>query len=113
MSSEHSEKKYSLERRKILKKFHEIQIILEEGKRKRGYFLNLYIQDTKDEKLAILVSKKLGNAPERNRVKRLIREIYRLHPHWFKGISIIFRVKRIKNDYELLEMEIKKLLSVS
>jgi ribonuclease P protein component len=113
MNSEHSEKKYSLKRKKILKKFQEIRIILEEGEKKTGKFIDLYVQNSKDEKFGILVSKRSGNAVERNRAKRLIREIYRLHPDWFKKIGIIFRIKRIKNNYKVLEMEIKKLLTTS
>lgn len=113
MNSEHSEKKYSLKRKKTLKKFQEIKSILEEGEKKTGKFIDLYLQNSKDEKFAILVSKKSGNAVERNRAKRLTREIYRLHPDWFKKMRIIFRIKRIKNNYKVLEMEIKKLLAAS
>jgi ribonuclease P protein component len=113
MSFEKNEKDFTLPRKRIIKHVQEIRDVLRSGKKKSGVHLNLYIVESSDEKFAVLVTKKIGNAVERNRTKRIIREIYRLHAEWFKKLRIIFYIKRIDFDYKTIEMEIKKLLTIS
>lgn len=46
-------------------------------------------------RLGITVSKKIGNAVKRNKVKRLIREFYRLNKHRFsQGYEIVIVAKK-------------------
>ncbi|MFQ5583143.1 MAG: ribonuclease P protein component [Calditrichia bacterium] len=77
-----------------------------------GSALDVYILRNKEKKFAVLVQKKLGKAVERNRMKRLIREIYRLHPNWFDNMQIIFYVKKKNFSYSSLENEIEKLMAL-
>jgi ribonuclease P protein component len=101
---------FSLPRRKVIKHSYEIKTVLNSGKKKSGVFINLFIKNSSQDKFAVLVTKRNSNAVERNRAKRIIREIYRLHPGWFVKKRIIFYIKRVDFNYKSVEMEINKLL---
>lgn len=59
--------------------------------------------DTGNPRLGITVSKKIGTAVERNRVKRLLREFFRLNRAKIsKGMDIVIAAKR---DAPLLNLE--------
>jgi ribonuclease P protein component len=45
-------------------------------------------------RLGIIVSKTLGNAPVRNRIKRFIREVFRLNKHKLANCDIILYPKK-------------------
>ena len=58
-------------------------------------------------RLGITVSKKTGNAVKRNKVKRLIREFFRLHKNYFpKGYDIVTVAN--KGAHGLVFREIKE-----
>ncbi|MFZ7119743.1 MAG: ribonuclease P protein component [Eubacteriaceae bacterium] len=72
--------------------------------RKNGYDYN---------RLGITVSKKIGNSVERNRVKRLIKESYRInHANYKCGYDIIFIARlSIKNaTFKNVESALKHLM---
>lgn len=89
-----------------LKKNYEFKYVLSKGTYYRGKYLTIYIIDNKKEKnvIGIAVNTKSGKAVERNLIKRLIRENYRLIKNQLKtGNNIIFLVNKnveiVKLDY--------------
>lgn len=63
-------------------------------------------------RLGVTVSKKVGGAVERNRVKRLVREVFRRRKAFFpQGLDLVFVAKRSAVDatYQNVSEEIEKL----
>jgi ribonuclease P protein component len=62
-----------------LKKRSEFQAVLAEGRRSAGRYMVLVVRSNREAfaRLGIVVSKRLGSAVERNRAKRLVREVFR------------------------------------
>ena len=99
-----------------LKKNFEFKRVLSRGKCINGKFLAIYVFPNKLNKLRVgfAIGKKAGKAHDRNRIRRLIRENYRLIEKSLKtGIDIVFvwknlipadkvEYKRIKDDVSLL-----------
>ena len=76
-----------------LKKNYEFKNVLDKGKFYRGKYITMYISKNKKEKnvIGIAISKKLGKAVKRNRLKRLIRESYRLQKNELEqGYNLVF-----------------------
>ena len=65
-------------------------------------------------RLGITVSKKIANAPKRNKVKRLIREYFRLNKATVpKGYDIVIAAKRDASYLDLwkIEKELREVIS--
>ena len=76
-----------------LKKNYEFENVLSKGKFYKGKYVIIYLQRNNKQKniIGIAISKKIGKANKRNKLKRLIRESYRLQKENLqKGFNIVF-----------------------
>ena len=99
-----------------LKKNFEFKRVLSRGKCINGKFLAIYVFPNKLNTLRVgfAIGKKAGKAHDRNRIRRLIRENFRLVENELqKGLDIVFvwknlvpadkvEFKRIKEDINIL-----------
>ncbi len=93
-----------------LKKNYEFKNVLTKGKYYKGNYIDIYIKknNKKYNNMGIAVSVKVGKAVKRNRIKRLIRENYRLLENKILiGYDIIFLWKKNKDVNEANFFNIK------
>jgi ribonuclease P protein component len=103
-----------LNRKNRLTNNSEFQQVYNQGRSFAGSYVVLYVKKNRMEhtRFGFTVSKKIGNAVERNRIKRIMREICRLNLERFaEGYDLIFVARRkIKGiSYRLVEHEMGKL----
>ena len=93
-----------------LKKNYEFRRTYNKGKSAPEPCLVVYLRRNGkgENKLGVTVSNKLGNAVVRNRIRRKLREIYRLHEGSMRrgfDLVIVARGRSVKADYWRLETE--------
>lgn len=78
---------YKLPKQNILRKNKQFQGVYRYGKSYVNKYMVVYVMPVKDTtaKVGFAAGKRLGNAVVRNRVKRLLRETYRLNQHKLKS----------------------------
>jgi len=113
---------YSLPKSKILRGRKNFQRLFTEGATLYCRFINLrYVllkDDTSEFLMAFIVAKKHGNAVQRNKTKRLLREAYRLNQDILPDISTgsvttchaALMTKRTKLTFEQVETDVVVLL---
>ncbi|MBL6988982.1 MAG: ribonuclease P protein component [Bacteriovoracaceae bacterium] len=78
-----------------------------------GYWKKSRLNQT-NTRIGISVSKKVGKAIRRNRIKRIIREFFRLSNYRYLGIDILFvvspNINKFFQDQKSAEMNIKNSL---
>lgn len=108
--------RYTFSYAERLHKDKEFERALRSGRRMAHPAILIYIY-TRDKagppRLGLVTSRKLGIAPKRNRLKRRLREIFRLHKHLLKrGVDIVFvsKLAAVSMDYSQLEQLVTGLL---
>jgi ribonuclease P protein component len=86
--------------------------VMKFGRRVTSKNFILFIQENKNafHRLGIVVKKEVGPATFRNRIKRYIREFFRLHKHRInRSLDIVFFVKKgcLINCYKEVEEELR------
>jgi len=97
-----SKKRYPLPRKSVLKKKNDIVRVLREGKRYSFKICTIFICSSGTTGVAFLIRKKTGNAVNRNRMKRLFREAYRLQRSRFMGKEVVFYIKQYLHDFHFI-----------
>lgn len=94
-----------------MKRNHEFQRLYHKGKSAASPYLALYCRKSRrgQNRLGFTVGKKVGCAVKRNRVRRRLREIYRLHEGDFRrgyDIVVVARHRAAQAEYARLEREL-------
>ena len=91
-----------------LKSNQEFRTVYKNGRSRANSYLVVYLLENSLDRnrLGISVSKKVGNSVVRHRLKRLIKESYRLHENMFNSglnIVVIARAGASKADFHMIE----------
>lgn len=80
---------------KRLRKRSDFIRVYREGKKFSGPYFTLYLLPVpaRAGRLGLTVSKKVGNAAKRNRIKRVLREYFRCHQQHFEHLDVVIQVK--------------------
>lgn len=96
----------------IIKSNDEIKAIISKRKSVGSSFYAIYFKKSTDFKLCVTVSKKIGNAVERNYQKRVVKEIIRKQMDKIRNVNLIIVVKQnsISLSFVDKEKEITRLI---
>jgi len=84
----------TLKKYEILRGRNAFTEIFRRGEKIQGRVVTLFVLPETEAQMGIAVSKKFKRAVDRNRIKRLLREIYRKNKPWFqkKKLSFMFPI---------------------
>ena len=103
LSCEKEKRESKMKKTTMLKKNYEFRNVLTKGKRFRATYIEIYTKrnNLQENKLGIAISSKVANSVNRNRIKRLIRENYRLVEEKINtGYSFVILWNKNKNVEE-------------
>ena len=88
-----------------IKKNEEIaKIVLGKQKVKSDYFFKYYQKNENITRVAVSVSKKIGNSVKRNHAKRIIRELVRPILNKFNPVNLVVVVKKDLKDVDFFKL---------
>lgn len=82
-----------------IKKKKEITGILKNGKRAYGGSLTVVYLPAKETRMAVCVGKKFGKSTQRNYIKRILREAFRLHADRLLKPCAFLLIPKVENSY--------------
>ena len=94
----------------------EFELIYQTGFKRSGRLMTLFTMERQDgvARLGIAATRKMGGAVERNRAKRVVRELFRHHkPAGAIDVVVIPRREILDTPYERVEAEFRSLLQRS
>ena len=98
-----------------LRKRKDFDRVFKEAKAFKGTIFNVYVASNSlgHPRIGIVVGRKFGGAVQRNRIKRLLRESYRLNKGLVEGgIDMVLLPKPGREaNFKLVEEEFKKLIA--
>ena len=100
-----------LPKKEILRGRGKFDYIFKEGKSISGDHTIIVYIETHEKKVGFVVSKKVKKAVQRNRFKRLLREIYRLNKFLFPDkYNYVLLAKGTSDNFNILKDEIVALI---
>ncbi|MGC8739643.1 MAG: ribonuclease P protein component [Candidatus Hydrogenedens sp.] len=107
--------KYGFPKEYRLRKKKEFEDVFQKGKRITGEGMVCYwfSDEQMGNKLGIVVSRKVGQSVKRNRIKRYVREFYRLNrPHFRENgvLVVVARVGLSEWNHQQIDAELARLL---
>jgi ribonuclease P protein component len=94
----------------------EFELIYQTGFKRSGRLMTLFTKERESgvARLGIAATRKMGGAVERNRAKRVVRELFRHHkPAAAIDVVVIPRRELLDASFERVEAEFRSLLSRS
>lgn len=94
---------FGLRKNEIIRNKKEIRDLLSTGKR---FALNDFViiyKPAHETKVGFFASGKIRSAVKRNRVKRILREAYRMNKEIFRGLKIIFYAHNVLDAKQILD----------
>ena len=94
----------------------DFELIYQTGFKRSGRLMTLFTKERGDgvARLGIAATRKMGGAVERNRAKRVVREVFRHHkPPGAIDVVVIPRREMLDASYERVEAEFRSLLQRS
>lgn len=92
-----------------IKKQADFQRLFSKGKRAFSPSLTLLYRPADKMRMGISIGKKHGKSVQRNRIKRLLREAFRLTQHQMQGTYSCILVPKVKDEYsfKVFEQDLK------
>lgn len=107
-----SDRDQRLPKSEIIRRREDFRALFQGGSRWEGVYLRIHYLPADGRHVGFSVPKRFGNAVQRNRIKRLMREVYRKHRWCFGDYSIIIfaRGRARQADYGLIRQEFEAFL---